>query len=76
MAQVLDNNMPIIMNTSTVQRIRLHGKLLQAIANMREAKNEKDTIGESAIGFIEVSKTVNDVYEMYKTRNENTTIRS
>jgi predicted transcriptional regulator len=31
---------------------------------MREAKNEKDTIGESAIGFIEVSKTVNDVYEM------------
>jgi predicted nuclease with TOPRIM domain len=49
---------------NTNKRIRLHGKLLQAIANMREAKNEKDTIGESAIGFIEVSKTVNDVYEM------------
>lgn len=49
---------------NTNKRIRLHGKLLQAIANMREAKNEKATIGESAIGFIEVSKTVNDVYEM------------
>ncbi|XP_069113276.1 small conductance calcium-activated potassium channel protein 2-like isoform X1 [Argopecten irradians] len=43
------------------KRIRLHGKLLQAIANMREAKNEKACIGESAIGFIEVAKSINEV---------------
>lgn len=45
------------------KRIRLHGKLLQAIANMRDAKNEKATIGESAIGFIEVAKSVDEVFE-------------
>lgn len=46
------------------KRIRLHGKLLQAIAYMREAKNDKAQIGESAIGVIEISKTVNDVYDL------------
>ena len=48
---------------NTHRRIRLHGKLLQAISNMREAKNDKASIGESAIGFIEVSKTVDEVYD-------------
>ncbi|XP_071176106.1 small conductance calcium-activated potassium channel protein 2-like isoform X2 [Mytilus edulis] len=46
------------------KRIRLHGKLLQAISNMREAKNEKSSIGENAIGVIEISKSVNDVYDI------------
>lgn len=49
-------------NINDRTRIRLHGKLLQAISNMREAKNEKASIGESAIGVIEISKAVNDVY--------------
>ncbi|KAK3086356.1 hypothetical protein FSP39_017353 [Pinctada imbricata] len=49
---------------NTGKRIRLHGKLLQAISTMKEAKNEKSSIGETAIGFIEVSKAITDVYDV------------
>ncbi|XP_061197666.1 small conductance calcium-activated potassium channel protein 2-like isoform X1 [Saccostrea echinata] len=49
------------------KRIRLHGKLLQAIAAMKEAKNEKASIGETAIGFIEIAKSVNDIVELSET---------
>lgn len=46
------------------QRTHVYGKLLQAINTMREAKNEKMTIGESAIGIIELSKGINDVFDV------------
>ena len=46
------------------RRTNVHGKLLQAIYTMREAKNEKMSIGESAIGVIELSKGINDVFDV------------
>jgi len=46
------------------KRTRVYGKLLQSIYKMREAKNEKISIGESSVGIIEVSKSVIDVYEI------------
>ena len=46
------------------RRTRVYGKLLQAIYTMREAKNEKMSIGESAIGAIELSKGINDVFDV------------
>ncbi|XP_048779360.1 small conductance calcium-activated potassium channel protein 2-like isoform X2 [Ostrea edulis] len=52
------------------KRIRLHGKLLQAIAAMREAKNEKASIGETAIGFIEIAKSVNDIVDLSESLQE------
>lgn len=58
-------------NGNNAKRIRLHGKLLQAISNMREAKNEKATIGENAIGVIEISKAVNDIYTLVEDLQEN-----
>ncbi|MCG7879723.1 MAG: ion channel [Candidatus Thiodiazotropha endolucinida] len=45
-------------------RTHVYGKLLQAIYTMREAKTEKMTIGESAIGIIELSKGINDVIDV------------
>ncbi|PVD21466.1 hypothetical protein C0Q70_19639 [Pomacea canaliculata] len=39
-------------------RVRVHGKLLQAIRNMREAKTAKVNIGEAAVGVIEVNSGV------------------
>lgn len=50
--------------SSSRRRTRVYGKLLQAIYTMREAKNEKISIGESSVGIIEISKSVNDVYEI------------
>lgn len=50
--------------TCSNRRTRVYGKLLQAIYKMREAKNEKISIGESSVGIIEVAKSVNDVYEI------------
>ncbi|KAH3855134.1 hypothetical protein DPMN_097695 [Dreissena polymorpha] len=41
-----------------------YGKLLQSINTMREAKNEKMTIGENSVGVNEVAKSVNDVFEI------------
>lgn len=52
------------------KRIRLHGKLLQAIAAMKEAKNEKASIGETAIGFIEIAKSVNDIVDVSESLQE------
>ncbi|XP_048780527.1 small conductance calcium-activated potassium channel protein 2-like [Ostrea edulis] len=43
------------------KQIRVHGKLQQAIRVMREARNQQDSIGESTIGFIEISKVIRDV---------------
>ncbi|KAH3855131.1 small conductance calcium-activated potassium channel protein-like [Dreissena polymorpha] len=45
-------------------RTHVYGKLLQSIYTMREAKNEKMTIGENSVGVIEVAKSVNDVFEI------------
>ena len=55
------------------RRIRLHGKLLQAISTMKEAKNEKASIGETAIGFIEVSKAITDVFDVVDMMQEEQT---
>lgn len=46
------------------RRRHVYGKLLQSIYTMREAKNEKLSIGENSVGIIEVSKSINDVFEI------------
>lgn len=46
------------------KHIRTYGKLTQAIHTMREAKNEKMSIGESTIGFIEINKSIGDVLDI------------
>ena len=50
--------------SNSSRRTRVYGKLLQSIYTMREAKNEKISIGESSVGIIEVAKSVNDVFEI------------
>lgn len=50
--------------SSEGRRSRLYGELLQAIYKMREAKNESESIRESAVGLIEVWKSVNDSFEI------------
>ena len=49
------------------KRLQLHTKLVDAIRLMRSAKREKATIAENAIGIIEVSTTVNDMYDQMET---------
>ena len=46
------------------RRTHVYGKLLQAIYTMMEAKNEKTSIGESAICVIELSKGINYVFDV------------
>ncbi|KAK6184769.1 hypothetical protein SNE40_007168 [Patella caerulea] len=46
------------------KRIRVYGKMLQAIREMRAAKNEKVSIGETSLGIIEIAKSVNDVFDL------------
>lgn len=59
------------------RRTRVYGKLLQAIYTMREAKNEKVSIGESSVGIIEVAKSINDVYEIIEQmQSEQTSLQS
>ncbi|XP_061188298.1 small conductance calcium-activated potassium channel protein 2-like [Saccostrea echinata] len=48
-------------NIINMEYIRVHGKLLQAINAMQEAKHKRDSTGESTIGFIEISKGMSDV---------------
>ncbi|XP_062570634.1 small conductance calcium-activated potassium channel protein 2-like [Saccostrea cucullata] len=48
-------------NVMNMEYIRVHGKLLQAINAMQEAKRKRDSTGESTIGFIEISKGMSDV---------------
>ncbi|ESO98184.1 hypothetical protein LOTGIDRAFT_114691 [Lottia gigantea] len=48
-------------------RIRVYGKMLQALREMRAARNGKAIIGETSIGIIEVSKSVNDVFDITET---------
>ena len=55
------------------RRLRIYGKLLQAIYTMREAKNERLSIGESAVGVIEISKSVSDVHEIVEQVQEEQT---
>ncbi|KAL4235116.1 hypothetical protein ACF0H5_006754 [Mactra antiquata] len=55
------------------KRTWVYGKLLRAITTMREAKNEKISIGESSVGIIEVSKSVNDVFEIVEQMQEEQT---
>ncbi|XP_060600485.1 small conductance calcium-activated potassium channel protein 2-like isoform X3 [Ruditapes philippinarum] len=55
------------------RRTRVYGKLLQSIYTMREAKNEKISIGESSVGIVEVSKSVNDVFEIVEQLQEEQT---
>nr|KAG5689808.1 hypothetical protein BaRGS_029286 [Batillaria attramentaria] len=43
------------------RRVRVHGKLIQAVGEMRDAKNAKLNIGESAVGVIEVNTAVEEV---------------
>ncbi|XP_064611454.1 small conductance calcium-activated potassium channel protein 2-like isoform X2 [Liolophura sinensis] len=50
--------------SSNKTRVHRHGKLLQAIQTMREAKSEKSIINESAIGPVEIHKAVNDVFDV------------
>lgn len=45
----------------TRDQIRVHRKLQHAIYTMREARNRRDSIGESTIGLIEISKAISDV---------------
>ena len=54
-------------------RTNVYGKLLQAIYTMREAKNEKMSIGESAIGVIELSKGINDVFDIVENMQQEQT---
>ena len=59
------------------RRTHVYGKLLQAIYTMREAKNEKMSIGESAIGVIELSKGINDVFDIVENmQQEQTTLQT
>ena len=49
----------------------------KAIYTMREAKNEKMSIGESAIGVIELSKGINDVFDIVENmQQEQTTLQT
>ncbi|KAK3588372.1 hypothetical protein CHS0354_007802 [Potamilus streckersoni] len=45
------------------RRVRIHGKLLKAIHAMKDAKNDKESIGESAVGLIEINKSVSEIYD-------------
>lgn len=64
-------------NFEDKKRIHHHGKLLQAIQCMRSAKNEAIQIGEGSIGVIEVSKCINDVFEIVETMQlEQTELKS
>ncbi|XP_052817839.1 small conductance calcium-activated potassium channel protein 2-like isoform X4 [Mya arenaria] len=60
-----------------MKRNRVYGKLLQSIYIMREAKNEKQSIGESSVGVVEIAKSVNDVFEIVEQmQGEQTTFQS
>ncbi|KAL3859133.1 hypothetical protein ACJMK2_009365 [Sinanodonta woodiana] len=52
-----------MISDDTERRLRTHGKLLKAIHAMKDAKSDKESIGESAVGLIEINKSVNDIYE-------------
>ncbi|XP_067651637.1 small conductance calcium-activated potassium channel protein 2-like isoform X1 [Haliotis asinina] len=54
-------------NVTDYQHRRAYGKLLKAIHSMRNAKNERSMVGENAVGVIEISKGVNDVFEIVET---------
>ncbi|XP_041376512.1 small conductance calcium-activated potassium channel protein 2-like isoform X2 [Gigantopelta aegis] len=49
------------------KRLHYHSKLVDAIRMMRSTKRDMATIAETAVGIIEVSTSVNEVYNMAET---------